>query len=262
MADCGHGGWPAGCRGRQRGACAAAVARPRRYRRRLAGVAAVARPAVAGALAGAGLARSWRLAAAAGYTFESSLPRSPVSSPSAPAPSCWGIRWAASSAWPWPAAGSHAGAGGHRPGDQGRLDREELNRAQAAARRRRPGSPRATGCRTLLAGVGAGRPAARRRPGRDEGLREEHGRWRLAVDPGAFAVGAPDMTHLLARSQAPVMLARGEHDAMNTDEQLVAAGRPRGHAARPGAQRPCGEPAPDDQGPGPVPVTPGGQRRD
>jgi pimeloyl-ACP methyl ester carboxylesterase len=63
-------------------------------------------------------------------------------------------------------------------------------------------------------------------PAVDEGLREEHGRWRLAVDPGAFAVGAPDMTHLLARSQAPAMLARGEHDAMNTDEQLVRLGVP------------------------------------
>jgi alpha/beta hydrolase fold len=41
----------------------------------------------------------------------------------------------------------------------------------------------------------------------------------LAVDPGAFGVGAPDMAQLLARSQAPVTLARGEHDAMNTDAQ-------------------------------------------
>ena len=41
------------------------------------------------------------------------------------------------------------------------------------------------------------------------------------MDPGAFAVGAPDMARLLARSQAPVTLARGEHDPMNTDEQLA-----------------------------------------
>ena len=39
-------------------------------------------------------------------------------------------------------------------------------------------------------------------PAVDAGLREQHGRWRLAMDPGAFAVGAPDMTQLLARSQA------------------------------------------------------------
>jgi pimeloyl-ACP methyl ester carboxylesterase len=60
----------------------------------------------------------------------------------------------------------------------------------------------------------------------DAGLREEHGQWRLAMDPGAFAAGAPDMTGLLARSRAPVTLARGEHDAMNTDEQLARLGVP------------------------------------
>ena len=137
---------------------------------------------------------------------------------------------------------------------------QELDRAQAAARRPPAwfASREQAAARYLrISGLAGLLPAAD--PAVDEGLREEHGRWRLAVDPGAFAVGAPDMTHLLARSQAPVMLARGEHDAMNTDEQLGSAGRPRGHAARPGAQRTCGEPAPDDQGPGPVPVTPGGQ---
>jgi pimeloyl-ACP methyl ester carboxylesterase len=60
----------------------------------------------------------------------------------------------------------------------------------------------------------------------DAGLREQHGRWRLAMDPGAFAVGAPDMTQLLARSRAPITLARGEHDPMNTDEQLTQLGVP------------------------------------
>jgi pimeloyl-ACP methyl ester carboxylesterase len=34
------------------------------------------------------------------------------------------------------------------------------------------------------------------------------------------------MTQLLARSQAPVTLARGEHDPMNTDEQLARQGGP------------------------------------
>jgi pimeloyl-ACP methyl ester carboxylesterase len=53
------------------------------------------------------------------------------------------------------------------------------------------------------------------------GLREQDGKWRLAMDPGAFGVGAPDMRGLLARSTAPVTLARGEHDPMNTDEQLA-----------------------------------------
>src|SRR6266480_2122514 len=61
-------------------------------------------------------------------------------------------------------------------------------------------------------------------PAVDAGLREQAGRWRLAIDPGAFAVGAPDMAQLLARSQAPVTLARGELDQMNTDEQLAGLG--------------------------------------
>lgn len=63
-------------------------------------------------------------------------------------------------------------------------------------------------------------------PAVDAGLQEHDGRWRLAMDPGAFAVGAPDMPQQLARSQAPVTLARGEHDAMNTDEQLTRLGVP------------------------------------
>jgi pimeloyl-ACP methyl ester carboxylesterase len=58
------------------------------------------------------------------------------------------------------------------------------------------------------------------------GLREQDGRWGLAMDPGAFAVGAPDMPRLLARSRAAVTLARGEHDSMNTDEQLARLGVP------------------------------------
>ena len=44
------------------------------------------------------------------------------------------------------------------------------------------------------------------------------------MDPGAFAVGAPDMPQLLARSRATVTLARGEHDPMNTDDQLTELG--------------------------------------
>jgi pimeloyl-ACP methyl ester carboxylesterase len=63
-------------------------------------------------------------------------------------------------------------------------------------------------------------------PAVDAGLREQDGRWQLAMDPGAFAVGAPDMAQLLARSQAPAILARGKHDPMNTDEQLARLGAP------------------------------------
>ena len=61
-------------------------------------------------------------------------------------------------------------------------------------------------------------------PAVDAGLREEDGRWRLAMDPGTFAVGAPDMAQLVARSRAAVTLARGEHDPMSTDEQLARLG--------------------------------------
>ena len=56
------------------------------------------------------------------------------------------------------------------------------------------------------------------------GLVEQDGQWRLAMDPGTFGVGAPDMGRLLAQSQARVTLARGEHDPMNTDEQQAQLG--------------------------------------
>jgi pimeloyl-ACP methyl ester carboxylesterase len=104
---------------------------------------------------------------------------------------------------------------------------EELDRAQAAARRPPAWFPsrdeaaarylRVSGLAGLLPGDD---------PAVDAGLREQDGRWRLALDPGAFAVGAPDMAELIARSQAPVTLARGEHDPMNTDEQLARLGVP------------------------------------
>src|SRR5579859_4042181 len=58
-------------------------------------------------------------------------------------------------------------------------------------------------------------------PAVDAGLCAKGGRWQLAMDPRTFAVGAPDMAQLLARSQAAVTLARGEHDPMNTDQQLA-----------------------------------------
>jgi pimeloyl-ACP methyl ester carboxylesterase len=54
------------------------------------------------------------------------------------------------------------------------------------------------------------------------GVVEEGGRWRLALDPAAFAVGAPDLPALLAGSRAEVILARGEHDPMVTHAQLAA----------------------------------------
>jgi pimeloyl-ACP methyl ester carboxylesterase len=56
----------------------------------------------------------------------------------------------------------------------------------------------------------------------DHGLLEVDGRWRLAMDPGTFGVGAPDMPKLIAESKAEVILARGERDPMNTDADLLA----------------------------------------
>ncbi len=53
------------------------------------------------------------------------------------------------------------------------------------------------------------------------GLREQDGRWRLALDPAAFGVGAPDLPGLLAACRAEVVLARGEGDPMVSDEQLA-----------------------------------------
>jgi pimeloyl-ACP methyl ester carboxylesterase len=60
----------------------------------------------------------------------------------------------------------------------------------------------------------------------DAGLRREDGRWRLAMDPAAFAVGEPDLLALLATVDVPVVLARGEHDPMVTDAQLKELGVP------------------------------------
>jgi len=60
----------------------------------------------------------------------------------------------------------------------------------------------------------------------DAGLRQVDGRWRLAMDPAAFAVGEPDLPALLAATDVPVVLARGEHDPMVTDAQLQRLGVP------------------------------------
>jgi pimeloyl-ACP methyl ester carboxylesterase len=104
---------------------------------------------------------------------------------------------------------------------------EDLERARAASRRSPAwfGSRGEAAARYLRVSGLAGLMSADD-PAVDAGLRAQDRKWRLAMDPGAFAVGAPDMAQLLARSQAPVTLARGENDPMNTDEQLARLGTP------------------------------------
>ncbi|MET8837368.1 alpha/beta fold hydrolase [Micromonospora sp. NPDC004540] len=60
----------------------------------------------------------------------------------------------------------------------------------------------------------------------EAGLRREDGRWRLAMDPAAFAVGEPRLPALLAATDVPVLLARGEQDPMVSDAQLKELGVP------------------------------------
>jgi pimeloyl-ACP methyl ester carboxylesterase len=52
------------------------------------------------------------------------------------------------------------------------------------------------------------------------GVQSVDGGWRVAQDPATFGVGVPDMAGLLALSGCPVVLARGEHDPMVTDDDL------------------------------------------
>ncbi len=52
------------------------------------------------------------------------------------------------------------------------------------------------------------------------GLRRHGDGWRLALDPRAFGVGAPDLPGLLAACRARVVLARGETDPMVATEEL------------------------------------------
>jgi len=59
-------------------------------------------------------------------------------------------------------------------------------------------------------------------PAATSGVVQEDGTWRPALDPRAFGVGDPQMAALLAAAPVPVLLARGEHDAMVSADQLRA----------------------------------------
>lgn len=58
-------------------------------------------------------------------------------------------------------------------------------------------------------------------PSVDAGVASTGDGWRVAQDPTTFGVGVPDMAGLLARASCPVVLARGEHDPMVTDDDLA-----------------------------------------
>jgi pimeloyl-ACP methyl ester carboxylesterase len=54
----------------------------------------------------------------------------------------------------------------------------------------------------------------------DHAIHQVEGGWRLALDPAAFAVGAPDMPGLLSACRARVILAAGENDPMSPQAHL------------------------------------------
>jgi pimeloyl-ACP methyl ester carboxylesterase len=60
----------------------------------------------------------------------------------------------------------------------------------------------------------------------DSGVLHTPGGWRLAQDPGTFAVAGAPFTSLASAAQARVILARGERDPMVSFEELRAHARP------------------------------------
>jgi pimeloyl-ACP methyl ester carboxylesterase len=104
---------------------------------------------------------------------------------------------------------------------------EELQRAQALAGRPRAWYPaRDEAAARYLRVAGLDGLLTADDPAVTAGLVRRDDRWGLALDPAAFGVGRPDLPGLLARCPAPVVLARGADDPMNTDEQLAALGVP------------------------------------
>ena len=102
---------------------------------------------------------------------------------------------------------------------------EELRRAQSVADRPTTWfDTRDEAAQRYLRIAGLAGLVAADAPMVDAGLRLDGDRWRLALDVRAFGVGAPDMANLLAGANADVLLARGEHDAMSTDDELAAWG--------------------------------------
>ena len=61
-------------------------------------------------------------------------------------------------------------------------------------------------------------------------VREEQG-FRLAADPAAFGIVVPDFAALLAAARCPVLVARGEHDALVSRAQCERLGAPTAELA-------------------------------
>lgn len=57
----------------------------------------------------------------------------------------------------------------------------------------------------------------------DAGVVPDGDGWRVAVDPRAFGVGAPDVSALLAEARGGTLLAAGERDPMCPREHLLDA---------------------------------------
>jgi len=73
---------------------------------------------------------------------------------------------------------------------------------------------------------GLGEELAPGRAALARGVLHTPGGWRLAQDPGTFAVAGAPFTSLASAAQARMILARGERDPMVSFEELRAHARP------------------------------------
>lgn len=99
-------------------------------------------------------------------------------------------------------------------------DDELAKAAELASRPSRVFDTRAEAVDRALKVAGLAGLVAPDSPAATSAVTESADGWRLALDPGGFAVGRPDMQALLAAAQAPVVLAAGEHDSMSPVEHL------------------------------------------
>jgi pimeloyl-ACP methyl ester carboxylesterase len=100
-------------------------------------------------------------------------------------------------------------------------DAELAKAAEVAARPERVFATRAAAVDRWLAVAGLVGLVAPDSPLVDAGVAESADGWRVAVDPSAFGVGAPDVPALLARAARPTVLAAGERDPMCPPAHLL-----------------------------------------